>query len=84
MKEIPSPLLSPSVFDIDTLQNEKEIVFQSNCESILGSDLRIKKAHLTSANIGCLANINFNNWRQDKPFQLVPDYIANFNTNPVG
>ena len=84
LKEIPSPLLSPSVFDIDTLQNEKEIVFQSNCESILGSDLIIKKAHLTSANIGYLANTNFNNWRQDKPFQLVPDYIANFNTNPVG
>lgn len=83
-KETPSPQLPPIVFDIDTVKNEKEIIFQSNCESILQSDSKIKKAVLTSENIGYLSNINFDNWRQDKPYQLVPDYIANFNTDPVG
>ena len=83
-KEIPSPLLPPAVFNIKTLQDEKEIAFQSNCEALLKPDTRIKKADLTSENISYLANINFKNWLEDRPYQLVPDYIANFNTNPIG
>ena len=84
LKEVPSPLLSSAVFNIKTLKDEKKIDFQSNCESILEVDTIIKKACLTAENIGCLANINFNNWLQNRPYQLVPDYIANFNINPIG
>ena len=78
--DIPKMKLEKSIFNINDLQNKK-IDFQSNCQSLLKSNSQIKEAELSSINIGILANTHYKEWIVNKPYKLIPDYIANFNTN---
>ena len=68
------------IFNINELQNKK-IDFQSNCQSLLKSNSKTIEAMLSSANVGILANTHYREWAVENPYSLVPDYIANFNTN---
>lgn len=79
-RDIPKMNLEKNIYNINELQKQK-IDFQSNCKSILPSDMKIREAELSPINIGLLANIHFKKWVVKKPYQLVPDYIANFNIN---
>lgn len=79
-KNIPKINLKKSILNIKELHNKK-IDFQSNCHSLLNENLQITEAKLSSINIGLLAYIHYENWKEEKPFKLVPDYIANFNIN---
>ncbi len=77
---IPNMVLENSIYNINDLNNKK-IDFQSNCQSLLKSKTQIAEAKLSSVNVGLLANTHYGEWIVKKPYRLVPDYIANFNTN---
>ena len=73
-------VLKNSIYNINDLNNKK-IDFQSNCQPLLKSKTQIAEAKLSSVNVGLLANTHHGEWIVKKPYRLVPDYIANFNTN---
>ena len=79
-KNIPNMKLGKSIYNINDLNNKK-IDFQSNCQRLFKPDYQITEAKLSSVNIGLLANTHHEEWIVNKPYKLVPDYIANFNTN---
>ena len=59
---------------IDKLHNG----FQSNCSNILVNDIKIKEAYPSASSIGLLASFYSDDWLIEKPYDLVPDYIAPF------
>ncbi|MDB9854489.1 tRNA (adenosine(37)-N6)-threonylcarbamoyltransferase complex dimerization subunit type 1 TsaB [Candidatus Marinimicrobia bacterium] len=75
---IPDLRSKPKIFEIEKILLEKDISFQSNCEKIIQSKKVIQKSEPSSLNIGLLANLKYDKWVNDSPYQIVPDYIANF------
>tara|TARA_B100000029_G_scaffold457384_1_gene486054 strand:- start:123 stop:764 length:642 start_codon:yes stop_codon:yes gene_type:complete len=75
---VPKEISEAETGDIDYYLNNKEIGFQANCKSIIKKDLKIIEAVPSSASIGQLATIFFQDWLINNPYDLVPNYIAPF------
>ena len=80
---LPIPQEKPLIGDInlfiDHLKNENS--FQSNCDRLISKSQGILNAQPSSKYIGELAIRNFDDWIIKKPYELVPEYIAEFEIN---
>ena len=68
----------PVVGNIDNYIDKLQNGFQSNCTKILNNSLKIKEAFPSASSIGLLASFFSKDWLIEKPYDLVPDYIAPF------
>ena len=66
------------VNDIDAYLDGREIGFHSNCGIFFGTDDGIQEVIHSARHIGLLAYLFFDEWIIDRPYDLVPDYIAPF------
>ena len=66
------------VGEIDLFIKQLKRGFQWNCDSLLEDQSTLKKAKPSAAFVGRLASIYFDEWAREKPYDLVPDYIAPF------
>ena len=57
--------------------DQKENIFQSNCEGLEGVSNFINTP-LSSVSVGILADINYNNLVMPKPYDLVSNYVSPF------
>jgi len=72
----------PEVGDIDDfLEKIDSSTFQWNCESILTKSPQLIEATPSAKNVGFLAYHEGDNWLIEKPYDLVPEYIAPFEMN---
>ena len=72
----------PEVGDIDDfLEKIDSSTFQWNCESILIKSPQLIEATPSAKNVGFLAYHEGDNWLIEKPYDLVPEYIAPFEMN---
>ena len=77
---IPFPNKEPSVGEIDDYFQVLSHGFYSNCEELLPNLKQLRLAKPSSANIGQLASIHFEDFVVNEPYSLVPSYIAPFKT----
>ncbi len=79
----PIPKEKPSIADINLFVNilEKKNSFQSSCDNIITNVKGLIKGYHSSKYIGALAIHNFNEWLNEKPYTLEPDYISEFEIN---
>ena len=66
------------VTDIESIMEKKELDFHSNCENFFQNDIKIISANHSSSHIALLAYKFYDEWMIEKPYELVPDYIAPF------
>ena len=76
--ELPYIIKKATIGPVDEFLTNSNIGFQSNCDAILNKNNIINKARPSAINIGLLASIFFKEWVNDKPYDLVPDYVSQF------
>ncbi len=78
IEDYPIIKAKPTVGNIDNFIDKLQNGFQSNCSNILVNDIKIKEAYPSASSIGLLASFYSDDWLIEKPYDLVPDYIAPF------
>ena len=76
--KIPYIIKKATIGSIDEFITNSNIGFQSNCDAILNKNTIINKAKPSAINIGLLASMFYDEWVNNKPYDLVPDYISQF------
>ena len=74
-KKIPSIKNKPILGSIKDYQHKLKNSFHYNCESILGNTDLFYKTKPSSIHIGYLSFLYYDNWINDKPYNLVSEYI---------
>jgi len=58
--------------------------FQWNCDSLLPESCKLLSAKPSAEHVGLLASHHYDEWVVEKPYGLVPEYIASFEIKPRG
>jgi len=80
---IPSLQSKPKIYQLGDITTKKNICFQSNCGPILSPEIIIEESQPSSLNIGLLANHKYDELINFRPYQIVPNYVAKFETKPI-
>ena len=80
---IPSLQSKPKIYQLGDITTKKNIAFQSNCGPILSPEIIIEESKPSSLNIGLLANHKYDELINFRPYQIVPNYVAKFETKPI-
>ena len=79
---LPNVIDKPMVGDIDEFREKlSSSTFQWNCESIFTDTNFFLGAKPSAENVGLLAYYYSDKWLIEKPYDLVPEYIAPFEMN---
>ena len=79
---LPNVMDKPMVGDIDEFREKlSSSTFQWNCESIVTDANSFLGAKPSAENVGLLAYYCSDKWLIEKPYDLVPEYIAPFEMN---
>lgn len=77
----PNSIKKPVVDRFESIKKKispDDLIFQWNCEKLLSVSNKFFSAAPSAKNIGKLASIKFDEWKINKPFDMVPEYIAPF------
>ncbi len=58
--------------------HDSEVWIQWGCGHLSGADEKCISSRTSAASVGILANKNFDEWKINRPFDLVPNYISPF------
>ena len=75
---IPSVKGKAIVTDFESIKEKEELDFHSNCERLFQDDVEIISTSHSSKHIALLASKFYDDWVIERPYELVPDYVAPF------
>jgi len=76
---VPTPVQKPAVGDIeDFLPKLSQHTFHWNCDALIPKNQPIQIGTPSAKNVGLIGHHFFDEWVVEKPYDLVPEYIAPF------